>query len=402
MTSLFIQAEQTLAPLFAQFDAISLANTERVLNAFAKHRVSDAMFGGTTGYGYDDIGRTTLENIYADIFGTEAALVRTQFVSGTHAISCALFGAVLPGETLISAYGAPYDTLHGVISGNVGALDTFDIDYKQIEPNLNGDVDFKALDAAINAAKGAVLIQRSRGYSSRKALSIDEIAAICEYVKSRNPDMNVVVDNCYGEFVDTREPTHVGADIAVGSLIKNPGGGLAPCGGYIAGRVDLVEAATARMTAPGIAGHCGATLGQNRLLFQGLFQAPHTVNQALKIGALAGEALKNFGYITSPGRDERRSDIILRIEFGNQDKLKAFCRGIQAGSPVDSYVTPEPWAMPGYDCDVIMAAGTFIQGASIELSCDAPIREPYAAYLQGGLTYESGKLCLLRAVGGLC
>ncbi|MCL2546248.1 MAG: methionine gamma-lyase family protein [Oscillospiraceae bacterium] len=402
ITELFTQADQILAPLFAQFDAISTANTERVLIAFAKHRVSDAMFGGTTGYGYDDAGRTALESIYADVFGAETALVRTQFVSGTHAISCALFGAIKPSETLISAYGAPYDTLQGVIAGNVGSFDTFNIEYRQVEPLADGAVDFKALGAAIDGVSGAVLIQRSRGYSARKALTIDEIGAICSFVKSRNPAINIVVDNCYGEFTDTREPTHVGADIAVGSLIKNPGGGLAPCGGYICGRADLVEAAAARMTAPGIAGHCGATLGQNRLLFQGFFLAPHTVNQALKISAVAAEVLSFLGYDTSPTRDEQRSDIITRIAFGTAEPLLAFCRNIQYGSPVDSFVTPEPWPMPGYGCDVIMAAGTFVQGASIELSCDAPIREPFAAYLQGGLTYESGKICLMRAVEKLC
>jgi len=401
-THLIYAAEERLAPIFAQFDQISQENTNRVMDAFAKHRVSDSMFGGTTGYGYDDAGRDTLDAIYANVFGAEAALVRLQFVNGTHAISCALFGACPPNSTLVSAYGAPYDTLRGVIADDRAGLASAGVAYKQVEPLACGAVDFTALEAALaSMTQGAVLVQRSRGYSDRRVLTINDIEEICAFVKEKNPVVNIVVDNCYGEFVEPREPTHVGADIAVGSLIKNPGGGLAPSGGYIAGRADLVDAAAARLTAPGIGGHCGATFGQNRLLFQGFFFAPHVVNQALKVGALASEVMTQLGYDTSPKLNDPRSDIITRIAFGDEQKLLAFCRGIQAGAPVDSYLTPEPWPMPGYDCNVVMAAGAFIQGASIELSCDAPIRPPYAAFLQGGLTYESGKYGLIKALANL-
>lgn len=395
------KARQGLAEQFARIDAIAEENTARVLSAFQKHRVAEGYFAGTTGYGYDDLGRDQLDQIYADLFGTEAALVRIQFVNGTHAITCALFGALKAGDVLLSAVGAPYDTLMGAIGTadkGHGSLRDYGVEYRQVElkddcPDLEG-----LARAAADPRVKAVLIQRSKGYSTRASLSVAEIGEMCRIVKEVNPGAAVLVDNCYGEFVETQEPTHVGADLVVGSLIKNPGGGLAPTGGYIAGRRDLVEGAAMRLTAPGIGGECGCTLGQNRLLYQGLFLAPHTVAQAVKTAVFSAKMMELLGYRTEPRSDQIRHDIIQMIHFGAPEPLKQFCRGIQFGAPVDSYVTPEPWDMPGYDCQVIMAAGAFIQGASIELSCDAPMREPYTAYLQGGLTYESGKLGIMLAV----
>ena len=348
------QAQEELKDQFARIDAIAEENAARVLDAFQTHRVADAYFAGTTGYGYDDLGRDKLDEIYAQIFGTEAALVRIQFVNGTHAIAAALYGCLKAGDVLVSAVGAPYDTLLGVI--------------------------------------GAV------GYSTRASLSVAEIGEMCRVIKEANPNAAVIVDNCYGEFVETMEPTHVGADLVVGSLIKNPGGGLAPTGGYIAGRRDLVEGAAMRLTVPGIGAECGSTLGNNRLLYQGLFLAPHTVAQAVKTAVFAARVMELLGYETEPVSSAVRHDIIQMIHMKEPGALKKFCKGIQFGAPVDSYVTPEPWDMPGYDCQVIMAAGAFIQGASIELSADAPMREPYTVYLQGGLTFESGKLGVLLAV----
>ena len=395
------QAQAELTGQYGQIDAVAEENVQKVLSAFQKHRVADAYFAGTTGYGYDDIGRDKLDEIYADIFGTEDALVRIGFVNGTHAITCALFGALKPGDVLLSAVGAPYDTLLGVIGvvdKGSGSLKDYGVTYRQVElkedrPDLEG-----LAEAAKDPKVKAVLIQRSKGYSTRASLSVDEIGEMCRIVKGVNPGAAVLVDNCYGEFVETREPTQVGADLVVGSLIKNPGGGLAPTGGYLAGRRDLVEGAAMRLTCPGIGKECGSTLGNNRALYQGLFLAPHTVAQAVKTAVFSAKMMELLGYRTEPRSDQIRHDIIQTIHFGAPEPLKQFCRGIQFGAPVDSYVTPEPWDMPGYDCKVIMAAGAFIQGASIELSCDAPMREPYTAYLQGGLTYESGKLGIMLAV----
>ena len=395
------QAQAELTGQYGQIDAVAEENVQKVLSAFQKHRVADAYFAGTTGYGYDDIGRDKLDEIYADIFGTEDALVRIGFVNGTHAITCALFGALKPGDVLLSAVGAPYDTLLGVIGvvdKGSGSLKDYGVTYRQVElkedrPDLEG-----LAEAAKDPKVKAVLIQRSKGYSTRASLSVDEIGEMCRIVKGVNPGAAVLVDNCYGEFVETREPTQVGADLVVGSLIKNPGGGLAPTGGYLAGRRDLVEGAAMRLTCPGIGKACGSTLGNNRALYQGLFLAPHTVAQAVKTAVFSAKMMELLGYRTEPRSDQIRHDIIQTIHFGAPEPLKQFCRGIQFGAPVDSYVTPEPWDMPGYDCKVIMAAGAFIQGASIELSCDAPMREPYTAYLQGGLTYESGKLGIMLAV----
>ncbi|MCQ4864192.1 methionine gamma-lyase family protein [Pseudoflavonifractor phocaeensis] len=398
-------AAETQAGLRGQFDridAIAEENTQKVLAAFQKHRVAESYFAGTTGYGYDDIGRDKLDEIFAEIFGTEDALVRIGFVNGTHAITAALFGALRPGDVLVSAVGAPYDTLLGVIGvvdKGPGSLKEYGVGYRQVELTADNQPDLAGLSAAVKEpGVKAVLIQRSKGYSTRSSLSVDEIGAMCALIRAANPDASILVDNCYGEFVETREPTEAGADLVVGSLIKNPGGGLAPTGGYIAGRRDLVEAAAMRLTAPGIGRECGSTLGNNRSLYQGLFLAPHTTAQAVKTAVFAARMMELLGYRTEPASDAVRHDIIQMLHFGSPEPLKKFCRGIQFGAPVDSYVTPEPWDMPGYDCQVIMAAGAFIQGASIELSCDAPMREPYTAYLQGGLTYESGKAGVMLAV----
>ena len=399
--ALAAQAQADLRPQFDRIDAIAEENTRKVLAAFQKHRVAEGYFAGTTGYGYDDLGRDKLDEIYADIFGTEDALVRVQFVNGTHAIACALFGALKPGDILVSAVGAPYDTLLGVIGvvpKGHGSLMEYGVEYRQVEL-LDNAPDKAGLAAAVQDPRvKAVLIQRSKGYSTRASLSVEEIGALCAVVRENNPDAAILVDNCYGEFVETIEPTQAGADLVVGSLIKNPGGGLAPAGGYIAGRRDLVEGAAMRLTAPGIGRGCGASLGSNHSFYQGLFLAPHTTAQAVKTAVFAARMMELLGYKTEPASDAVRHDIIQMIHFGSPEPLKRFCKGIQFGAPVDSYVTPEPWDMPGYDCQVIMAAGAFIQGASIELSCDAPMREPYTAYLQGGLTYESGKAGVLLAV----
>lgn len=395
------QAQTDLREQFERINAIAETNTQKVLSAFQKHRVAESYFAGTTGYGYDDIGRDKLEEIYADIFGTEDALVRIGFVNGTHAITCALFGALKPGDVLLSAVGAPYDTLLGVIGVSDkghGSLKDWGVEYRQVDL-LDNKPDLRGMaQAAADPRVKAVLIQRSRGYATRASLSVDEIGEMCRVIKAANPHAAILVDNCYGEFVEGKEPTQAGADLVVGSLIKNPGGGLAPTGGYIAGRHDLVEGAAMRLSCPGIGKECGSTLGNNRLMYQGLFLAPHTVAQALKTAVFAARVMELLGYEVEPASDAVRHDIIQMIHMRQPDALKKFCRGIQMGAPVDSYVTPEPWDMPGYDNQVIMAAGAFIQGASIELSADAPMREPYTVYMQGGLTYESGKTGVLLAV----
>ena len=400
--ALAAQAEGALKEQFAQIDAVAEHNTQRVLAAFQTHRVAESYFAGTTGYGYDDLGRDQLDLIYADLFGTEDALVRIGFVNGTHAISAALFGVLRPGDVLVSAVGAPYDTLLGVIGvtdKGRGSLKDFGVDYRQVDVTAEDRPDIEGLAKAVDDPRvKAVLIQRSKGYSTRASLSVDEIGQLCAVIRRANPNAAILVDNCYGEFVEEQEPTHVGADLVVGSLIKNPGGGLAPTGAYLAGRHDLIEGAAMRLTCPGIGKECGSTLGNNRLLYQGLFLAPHTVAQAVKTAVFGAKIMELLGYETEPRSDEPRHDIIQMIHLGSPDAVRRFCKGIQSGAPVDSYVTPEPWDMPGYDCQVIMAAGAFIQGASIELSADAPMREPYTVYLQGGLTYESGKAGVMLAV----
>ena len=395
------ECEARLQDRFAQIDEVSMACTSRVMDAFQEYRVSEACFAGTTGYGYDDLGRETLDNVWARVFGAEKALVRINFVNGTHAIASAIFASLRPGDMLMSVMGAPYDTLRTAIgiSGEVfGSLGFYGCRYSQVDcvdggPDLPG-----IIAAAAQRHPAAVLIQRSRGYDARRALAVAEIGDIVSAVKSVSPNTVCIVDNCYGEFTDTVEPSMVGADLVAGSLIKNPGGGLAPTGGYIAGWSELVDNAANRLTVPGIGGECGCTLGNNRALFQGLFMAPHTTAQALKTAALCAAMLTELGFKTEPGPLEKRSDIIQTITLETPENLKRFCKGIQSGSPVDSYVTPEPWAMPGYADEVIMAAGAFIQGSSIELSCDGPMREPYFAFLQGGLTYESGKLGVMNAI----
>ena len=398
-------AEKRCRERFAQIDRVAEQNTLRVMEAFQDNRVSEACFAGTTGYGYDDLGRDTLDKIYAQIFGTEAALVRIGFVNGTHALVAAMFSLAKPGEKVLAVTGTPYDTLRsaiGVSGDGFGSLKFYGIDYDEVQLTPGGEPDYAAISAAAADPRvTGVMIQRSRGYGERKALTVQEIGKICDAVRAANPGAHIMVDNCYGEFTDVIEPTHVGADIVAGSLIKNPGGGLAPTGGYIAGKKELVDRAATRLTTPGISGECGSTLGNNRLLFQGLFLAPHVVSQALKTAVFCAAMMEQLALESSPTVEEKRSDIIQMIKLGSPEKMKRFCLGIQAGAPVDSYVTPEPWPMPGYDCPVIMAAGAFIQGSSIELSADGPMREPYIVYMQGGLTYESGKLGIMMAVSAM-
>lgn len=399
------KATKKLIPVFEKIDAAAMHNTKKVMEAFQKNKVSDSCFAGTTGYGYDDLGREVLDKIYADIFAAEAALVRINFVNGTHALTAAIFATVKPGDVILSVTGTPYDTLRSAIgiSGSChGSLKFYGIDYAEVALAANGEPDYAAIEnAAADKRVAAVMIQRSRGYDNRKALSVAEIGRICDTVRKVNPAVNIMVDNCYGEFTEVIEPTQVGADIIAGSLIKNPGGGIAPTGGYIAGKAELVERAAMRLTTPGIGGECGPTLGNNRLLYQGLFLAPHTVAQALKTAAFCAAMMDELGIESSPAYDADRSDIIQMIKLASPERMKKFCLGIQSGAPVDSFVTPEPWPMPGYDCPVIMAAGSFVQGSSIELSADGPMREPYTVYMQGGLTFESGKLGIMMAVSAM-
>lgn len=393
------EAEKLAAGRFEHLEEISEYNTEKVLNAFRQHRVSEAMFAGSTGYGYDDLGRDTLDKIWADVFGTESALVRLGFVNGTHAITCALFAPLRCGDVLLFATGLPYDTLWAAIGlhdEKPGSLRSYGVEFQVTELLPDGTPDYEAIrEAAKNPRVKEVFFQRSRGYTARPALSVSMLNRGIDAVHSVNPAAACVVDNCYGEFTEREEPK---ADLMAGSLIKNPGGGLAPMGGYIAGRAELVEAAAFRLTVPGIGGEVGASLGFNRSLYQGLFVAPHVVCQALKTAVFSAALLEKLGYESFPAWDTERSDIIQSIDFHDADKLCRFCTGIQQASPVDSYVTPEPWDMPGYEAPVIMAAGTFIQGSSIELSCDGPMLPPYRAYLQGGITYEAGKLGIISAV----
>ncbi|WP_337611203.1 aminotransferase class I/II-fold pyridoxal phosphate-dependent enzyme, partial [Mitsuokella jalaludinii] len=386
-------------PLFAHIEDVAEANTLKVLDAMRECRVSDAHFNTTTGYAYDDIGRGKLEELYAKIFGAERALVRTQFVSGTHALATVLFGILRPGDELVSLTGKPYDTMQTVIgydNPSPGSLKEFGVLYNEL-PMVAGKVDMAHIKDVITDRTKMVEIQRSRGYSMRSPLSIEDIRAITTEVHRIKPDCICFVDNCYGEFVDYEEPTLAGADIMAGSLIKNPGGGIAPTGGYIVGRNDLVELASYRLTAPGMGDELGASLSNNRLLFQGLFLAPHVVSQAIKGAIFAAGMFAKLGYKTLPLPTEVRGDIIQAIELGSADKLIAFCGGIQKYSPVDSFAAPEPWDMPGYADKIIMAAGTFVQGASIEFSADGPLRAPYNVYLQGGLTFEHAIIGIMGA-----
>lgn len=390
-------AESACAEQFARIDAAALENSRRVLDAFSECRVSDSHFAGTTGYGYDDAGREVIDRLFARLFATEAALVRHTFVNGTHAIATALFGLLHRGDTLLSVTGAPYDTLReAVAGGHPGSLVSAGVEYRQVELLPDGNPDLEAIKAALPGAD-AVFIQRSKGYTSRPSLSISALKALCAFIKELSPQVTVIVDNCYGEFCETLEPTAVGADVAAGSLIKNPGGGIARGGGYIVGGAKHIELCADRLTSPGIGLECGATFGFNREILQGLFVAPHVVAQAVKTAVFAAALAQRLGYDAFPAFDAPRTDIVQELRFGSAEKLLDFCAGVQAASPIDSFVTPVGWAMPGYDCDVVMAAGAFTQGASIELSCDGPLRPPYTAYLQGGITYESGKLGIISA-----
>lgn len=394
------KTEKTLEERFKKLDQVAEYNQLKVLNAFRSHRVSEAHFVPTTGYGSDDLGRDTLEEVYAEIFGAESALVRAQLVSGTHALSTALSGNLRPGDELLYISGGPYDTLEGVIGirKERGCLFEYGVSYNQVELLDGGEFDFDKIKAAINDKTKIVAIQRSRGYSTRPTLSVEKIGKAIEFVKSINPKLICMVDNCYGEFVEEIEPTQVGADMIVGSLIKNPGGGLAPIGGYIAGTYECVENAACRLTAPGLGKELGANLGVNRSFYQGLFLAPTVVASSLKSAIFASCIYENLGYETFPGSSEERYDIIQSINLLEPKALCAFCEGIQKAAPIDSFVTPVPSDMPGYESKVIMAAGAFISGASIELSADAPMREPYTVFFQGGLTFQHGKIGVLYSL----
>ncbi len=394
--------EEQCEDTFKLINRTAAYNQSKVIHAMQKFRLSDTHFAGSTGYGYNDTGREVLERVYAQAFGAEDALVRHQITCGTHAIALCLYGALRPGDELLSITGKPYDTIEEIIGirgeNGTGSLKDYGITYKQIELLENGAIDYKKVEQEISGNTKMVFIQRSRGYGWRDPIAVEDIEKATVFVKQKKSDIIVMVDNCYGEFVEDREPTEAGADLIAGSLIKNPGGGLALSGGYVAGRKELVEKAAYRMTVPGLGGEVGATLGQNRSLLQGFFMAPHTVAQSLKGAVFAAALMDNLGFETCPKYYEKRSDIIQAIKFGNPKAVIAFCKGIQKGSPVDAFVTPEPGEMPGYDCPVIMACGAFVQGSSIELSADAPIKEPFIAYMQGGLVYEHVKLGVMSAV----
>lgn len=383
--------------LWRRIDALSLTNQRRVLKAFQEARVSDFHLRGSTGYGYHDAGREALEQVYARVFGAEAALVRPQIVSGTHALALCLYGVLRPGDELVTLQGRPYDTLETVIAGGPGSLTEFGIKYTQVEPLSEGIPDQEAALQVIERRPRMLLLQRSGGYSWRRGLLINQLEALISMVKQRSPDTVVVVDNCYGEFVETIEPTLAGADLCAGSLIKNPGGGLAPTGGYVAGKGQYVDMAANRLTAPGLGKAVGPTLNCLGPFFQGFFLAPHFVAEALKGAVFAARFFERLGFEVLPRFDERRSDIVQGIRLGSAEKLTAFCRAVQASSPVDAHVRPEGGALPGYRDSVVMAAGTFVQGASLELTADAPLREPYAVYLQGGLSKEHVMLGVVEA-----
>lgn len=398
------RAEQKAAAAFARIEEIAAYNQEKVLAAFIHHKVSESHFTPTTGYGYGDRGREVMDGVFAESMGAEDALVRHYLLSGTHAIAVALFGLLRHGDTLLAATGAPYDTLQTVVglSGAEGSLIEQGIRYREI-PLAGGKPDLPAVQAALAADERITLvhIQRSRGYDVRDSFSVAEIGEIIAAVRQVRPQVTVFVDNCYGEFVEKTEPTAVGADIMAGSLIKNPGGGIAENGGYICGRRDLIERCAARMTTPGLGREIGASLGHNRTLFMGLFQAPHVVGEALKTAVYCAALFEELGYEVSPGAAASRADIVQVVKLRTPEALVAFCRGMQSGAPVDSFVTPEPWDMPGYDSRVVMAAGAFTMGSSIELSADGPLRPPYAAYMQGGINYPSGRMGVLLAADAM-
>lgn len=387
--------------MFRQIDSVTEYNQQKVLSAFIKNGVSESHFAASTGYGYNDRGREVLEQVFADCVGAESAIFRHTFASGTHTLAVALFGLLRPNDTMLCLTGRPYDTLIGVlgIDGHVdGSLKDFGVNYEEVSLKENGTPDMAGIEMALKQKKYAVAyIQRSRGYSLRPSLSVEKIGEMAKLVKKISPETVIMVDNCYGEFVERREPLEVGADLMAGSLIKNPGGGIAPCGGYIAGRRDLVEKCGYRLTAPGVGLEIGATLGHTRELFMGLFSAPHVVGEALKTAVFTAGLFESLGMAVTPTSKETRADIIQSVVCGTPDRLIAFCRGIQSGSPVDSFARPEPYDMPGYDSQVIMAAGTFTLGSSIELSSDAPLREPFAVWMQGGLNFHSAKVGIMLA-----
>ena len=396
-------SEKELDKEFKKIDEICEYNSLKVLNAFWNNKLSEAHFSQTTGYGYDDIGRDVIEKIYAEIFGAEDALVRSQFISGSHALTVALFAYLRPGDTMLSISGLPYDTLHEVIGivPNDSSLKSFGVNYEQIDL-VNDDFDYEKIEERLNKSKIKLIeIQRSKGYSTRKSISNSKIKKVVDLIRKYDKDVIIMVDNCYCEFVDKVSPIEMGADIIVGSLIKNLGGGIAPNGAYIVGKKRLVDLAGERLTLPGEGREVGPTLGINKQILEGLFFSPSVVASALKTAVLASKVLEELGYKVEPRYNDERADIVQNIEFGKEEDLIKYCQGIQMASPVDSFAIPMPWDMPGYEDKVIMAAGTFTQGSSIELSCDGPIRKPYIAYMQGSLTYEYGKIAIIKAVSNL-
>jgi cystathionine beta-lyase family protein involved in aluminum resistance len=399
-----VETEQQVKKIHSEFETLAEKNQFRVLQSYRKHKVSDSHFIPSTGYGYDDRGRDALEEIYADVFGGEAGLVRPQIISGTHAISICLFGVLRPGDELLYITGKPYDTLEEIVGlrGNgVGSLKEFHIHYETVDLIETGQLDYESIKQSIKPNTKMIGIQRSKGYATRPSFTISEINDMVKYVKDIKPDVVVFVDNCYGEFVEELEPCHVGVDLIAGSLIKNPGGGLAKTGGYIVGKKEFVDACSYRMTSPGIGAEAGASLYSLQEMYQGFFMAPHVVSQALKGAVFTAAFLERLGFNTSPKWDSKRTDLIQTVQFDDREKMVAFCQAIQYASPINSHVTPYPSYMPGYEDDVIMAAGTFIQGASIELSADGPLRPPFVAYIQGGLTYSHVKLAICSAVDSL-
>ena len=399
--SLVKEAEEQVKDEFAGIDDITAYNQYKVLAALQKNRIANMHFAWNTGYGYDDPGREAVEKVYADIFGTEAALVRTTIVNGTHALAITLMGILRPGDELIYASGVPYDTLEEVIGirgEGMGSLADYGITYRQVELLPDGSLDLETLGSVISEKTKMVCVQRATGYGWRKAITVNQIAELADFVHGIRGDIVCMADNCYGEFLDVKEPTDVGVDVMAGSLIKNPGGGLALSGGYVCGRKDLIEKISYRMTCPGIGGECGLTFGQTRSVLQGIFMAPKVTSGAVKGAILCARVFENLGYPVCPPSSDTRSDIIQAVQLGSAEAVCAFCEGIQAAAPIDSHVTPIPWDMPGYESEVIMAAGAFVQGSSIELSADAPVREPYNVYFQGGLTYEHSRFGVLKAV----
>ena len=394
------KCEDELKERFLKIDENAELNQLKVINAMQKNKVSAECFNMSSGYGYNDLGRDTLEKVYADCFKGEDALVRPQITCGTHALALALMSNLRPGDELLSPVGKPYDTLEEVIGirPSKGSLSEYGVTYSQVDLLPDGEFDFEGIRKAVNEKTKLVTIQRSKGYATRPTLSVERIGELIKFIKEIKPDVICMVDNCYGEFVEDREPLEVGADMIVGSLIKNPGGGLAPIGGYIVGKKECVENAAYRLTSPGLGKEVGASLGVIQSFYQGLFLSPIVVSGALKGAIFAAKIYEKLGFMVVPDGTESRHDIIQAIEFNNRDAMIAFCEGIQAAAPVDSYVTPEPWAMPGYDCDVIMAAGAFVQGSSIELSADGPVKPPYAVYFQGGLTWYHAKLGILKSL----